>query len=129
VDRSGPCLLVAGRGRSLERVAGADKFAASTVRGRHSTGRSHRLVRWIGSRHLNRRHPRRCVTVCGMAWPTTNNPKTEFVTLRLTVEENDALIAAANAAGMDRSAYVRDCVRRVREADKRKAARLKGRKS
>ena len=64
-----------------------------------------------------------------MAWPTTNNPKTEFVTLRLTVEENDALIAAANAAGMDRSAYVRDCVRRVREADKRKAARLKGRKS
>ena len=61
-----------------------------------------------------------------MAWPTTSNPKTEFVTLRLTKDESDALDVAAQTAGMDRSAYVRDCVRRVRVADAKKAARLRG---
>lgn len=61
-----------------------------------------------------------------MGWPTTTNPKTEFVTLRLTKDEDDDLRAAASAAGMSRSTYVRDCVRRVKEAEARKAARLKG---
>lgn len=60
-----------------------------------------------------------------MAWPTTSDPKTEFVTLRLTVGEAAALDAAASLAGMKRSAYVRDCVRRVSAADQRRAQRLK----
>lgn len=61
-----------------------------------------------------------------MAWPTTQNPKTKFVTLRLTEDESLALDIAAQTSGMDRSAYVRDCVRRVRVSEARKAARLKG---
>lgn len=61
-----------------------------------------------------------------MAWPTTSNPKKQFVTLRLTDGEAQDLDGAASTAGMSRSAYLRDCLRRVTAADKRKAARLKG---
>lgn len=60
-----------------------------------------------------------------MAWPTTSDPKTEFVTLRMTVSERADLDAAASSAGMKPSAYVRDCVKRVRTADARRAANLK----
>ncbi len=60
-----------------------------------------------------------------MAWPTTNDPKTEFVTLRFTASEAASLDAAASTAGMTRSAFVRDSVRRVLTADARRAARLK----
>lgn len=61
-----------------------------------------------------------------MAWPTTSDPKTEFVTLRLTVGEAATLDAAAQAAGQNRSKFVREAVRRVLAADARKAARLRG---
>lgn len=60
-----------------------------------------------------------------MAWKTTSDPKTEFVTIRFTVSEAGELDTAALAAGMSRSKYVRDCVRRVITAEKRRAARLK----
>lgn len=58
-----------------------------------------------------------------MAWPTTNNPRTEFVTLRLTADEAADLDVLANAQGQSRSAAVRDAVARVIEAEQRKAAR------
>lgn len=60
-----------------------------------------------------------------MAWPTTDDPKTEFVTIRLTVGEAADLDAAASAAGQNRSAYVRGAVARVVAADKRRAAKQK----
>lgn len=60
-----------------------------------------------------------------MAWPTTSNPKTEFVTLRFDAQEMADVDAAASTAGMSRSAYLRDCYRRVKAAEKRKVARLK----
>lgn len=64
-----------------------------------------------------------------MAWPTTSDPKTEFATLRFTVGEAADLDAAVQTSGLaNRSAYIRDCVRRVMAADAKKAARLKGRK-
>lgn len=61
-----------------------------------------------------------------MAWRTTNDPKTEFVTIRLTASEAAELDLAAQTAGHSRSAFVRDAVRRVMAAEARKAARLKG---
>lgn len=64
-----------------------------------------------------------------MSWPTTNDPKTEFATLRMTVSEARDLDTAAQTAGMSRSAFVRECVRRVLTADAKKAARLRGRGS
>lgn len=60
-----------------------------------------------------------------MGWPTTANPKRQFVTLRLSDDDAADLDAAAATAGMSRSAYVRDCVRRIKVADAKKAARLK----
>ncbi len=59
-----------------------------------------------------------------MAWPTTNDPKTEFATLRFTASEAASLDAAASLAGMTRSAFIRDAVRRVLTADARRKARL-----
>lgn len=58
-----------------------------------------------------------------MAWPTTNNPRTEFVTLRLTADEAADLDVFANARGQSRSAAVRDAVARVIEAEQRRARR------
>lgn len=63
-----------------------------------------------------------------MAWPTTSNPKTEFVTIRLTADEAVSLDGAASTAGHSRSAYVRDAVRRVIAADVRKQAKLAGKR-
>ena len=57
-----------------------------------------------------------------MAWPTTNDPRTEFITLRLTVSEAADVDAAVAAGGFkSRSAYVRHCVERCQAADAKKA--------
>lgn len=56
-----------------------------------------------------------------MAWPTTTDPKTEFVTVRFTASEAADLDAAAAAAGLKRSGYVREAVQRVIAADQRRA--------
>lgn len=56
-----------------------------------------------------------------MAWPTTNNPRTVFVTIRLTEDEAQDLDAYAQAThSRSRSAAVRDAVNRVIDAHKRK---------
>lgn len=61
-----------------------------------------------------------------MAWPTTNDPRTEFVTLRLTVNEAADLDLYADARGLSRSAAVRDAVSRVITAEQKRAKRQKG---
>lgn len=61
-----------------------------------------------------------------MAWPTTNDPKTEFVTLRLTVGEAADLDVAAANAGERRSSYVRAAVEEKIARDQQ--ARAKTRK-
>jgi hypothetical protein len=53
-------------------------------------------------------------------WPTTNDPRTVFVTVRLTASEAADLDAHAAAGGMSRSQAVRDAVDRVIAASKRK---------
>lgn len=53
-------------------------------------------------------------------WPTTNDPRTVFVTVRLTAGEAADLDAHATACGMGRSAAVRDAVDRVISASKRR---------
>lgn len=58
-----------------------------------------------------------------MGWPTTDDPKTELVTLRLTVGQAADLDTQAQAAGKNRSAYVRDAVDRVIAHDKKRAAK------
>ena len=58
-----------------------------------------------------------------MAWPTTNDPRTEFVTLRLTVGESADLDAYAARKGMKRSEAVRNAVDRVIAAEKKRAQR------
>jgi len=61
-----------------------------------------------------------------MAWPTTDDPRTEFVTVRFTKDEEADirwLMGVTNAK--DRSAAVRQCVDRVVAAEKRAAARRK----
>lgn len=59
-----------------------------------------------------------------MAWPTTDDPRTEFITLRLTVSEAadvDWLIAQTGAR--NRSEAVRDAVSLVIGAERRRSAR------
>lgn len=61
-----------------------------------------------------------------MAWPTTDDPRTEFVTLRFTVSEAadiDWLIAQTGARS--RSQAVRDAVDRVVTVEKKRAAKQK----
>lgn len=62
-----------------------------------------------------------------MAWPTTKEPRTEFVTLRLTKAEAADLDRAVSSSPshQTRSAYVRTALERVLAADARKAARKK----
>lgn len=60
-----------------------------------------------------------------MAWPTTTDPRTEFVTLRLTVSEMGDLDVYAAARGLNRSAAVRDAVNRVIAAEKRRTSKQK----
>lgn len=59
-----------------------------------------------------------------MAWPTTSDPRTEFVTVRLTAAEAADLDALAAAAGQTRSEAVRNCID-VMVAKHKKAARKK----
>ena len=57
-----------------------------------------------------------------MSWPSTDDPRTEFVTVRFTKTEHDDLLwlqGVVNAK--DRSAAVRQCVDRVVAAEKRRA--------
>lgn len=56
-------------------------------------------------------------------WPTTNDPRTVFVTVRLTASEAADLDAHAASLGLTRSAAVRDATDRVIAAKKRKDAR------
>lgn len=60
-----------------------------------------------------------------MAWPTTNDPRTEFVTLRFTVSEAAELDAYAQARGVSRSQAVRDATGRVIAAERKRAQRAK----
>lgn len=64
-----------------------------------------------------------------MAWPTTTDPRTEFVTLRLTVSEAADLDLYADARGMSRSAAVRNAVSRVIAAEQKRAQRANRKQS
>lgn len=61
-----------------------------------------------------------------MSWPTTDDPRTEFATVRFTQDEAadiDWLQGHVNAKS--RSAAIRQCVDRVVAAEKRAARRAK----
>lgn len=61
-----------------------------------------------------------------MAWPTTKDPRTEFVTLRFTVSEAadiDWLQHVTHTSS--RSAAVRDAVGRVVAAERKRASKQK----
>lgn len=61
-----------------------------------------------------------------MAWPKTNDPRTEFVTVRFTATEHaDLLWLMGHVNAKDRSAAVRQCVDRVIAAEKRRARKQK----
>jgi len=60
-----------------------------------------------------------------MAWPTTSDPRTEFVTVRFTTDEADDIDWLVSHTGArSRSAAVRDAVDAMIEAE-RAAARSK----
>lgn len=61
-----------------------------------------------------------------MSWPTTDDPRTEFVTVRFTVAEAAELDSHAQKLGMSRSAAVRDATGRVIAAEARRRSRQKG---
>jgi predicted transcriptional regulator len=61
-----------------------------------------------------------------MSWPTTKDPRTEFVTLRLTVSEAAELDSYAQKRRLSRSAAVREAVGRVIAAERRRAAKARG---
>jgi metal-responsive CopG/Arc/MetJ family transcriptional regulator len=59
-----------------------------------------------------------------MAWPTTNNPRKNFVTMRFTDDEAaDIDYLMARTSARDRSKAVRAAVNRVVAAERRKEAR------
>lgn len=60
-----------------------------------------------------------------MGWPTTDDPKTELVTLRLTAGQAADLDLHAQASGVSRSKYVRDAVERVIAHEKRVAQKTR----
>ena len=62
-----------------------------------------------------------------MAWPTTNDPRTEFVTVRFTRSEADDIDWLISQTGArSRSAAVRDAVDRVVTVEQRRARKQKG---
>lgn len=63
-----------------------------------------------------------------MAWPTTKDPRTEFVTLRLTVREMADLDALASTLGTSRSGAVRQSVERVIAAESKRKQRTKSKR-
>lgn len=64
-----------------------------------------------------------------MGWPTTDDPRTEFVTVRLTKGEAAVLDAYAKDKTFSRSAAVRDSVIRVINAEHKRQAKNRGRKT
>lgn len=61
-----------------------------------------------------------------MSWPTTDDPRTEFVTVRFTADEAaDIAWLAGVTNAKSRSAAVRQSVDRVVAAEKRRAAKSK----
>lgn len=61
-----------------------------------------------------------------MSWPTTKEPRENFVTIRLTdAEAADVAWLQGVINAKDRSKAVRQCVDRVVAAEKRRAARQK----
>jgi len=57
-----------------------------------------------------------------MAWPTTTNPRTEFVTLRLTVDEAaDLDWLQAQTSARSRSEALRTAFERVVKAERKRA--------
>jgi hypothetical protein len=65
-----------------------------------------------------------------MAWPTTDEPRTNFVTIRLTdAEHADLLWLKGVMNARDKSAAVRQSLDRVVAAEKRRARKAKGERS
>lgn len=61
-----------------------------------------------------------------MSWPTTNDPRTEFVTVRFTVAEAaDLAWLQGRVNAKDRSATLRQCADRVIAAERKREAREK----
>lgn len=61
-----------------------------------------------------------------MAWPTTNDPRTEFVTVRFTAAEAaDLAWFTGRSNSKNRSAAVRQCVDRVIAAERKRDAKSK----
>lgn len=61
-----------------------------------------------------------------MAWPTTTDPRTEFITLRLTVTEaSDVDWLQGQTRAKNRSETVRKALDRVIASERKKAARQK----
>ena len=61
-----------------------------------------------------------------MSWPTTDDPRTEFVTVRFTAgEAADIAWLQGITNSKNRSAAVRQCVDRVVSSEKRRAAKSK----
>lgn len=58
-----------------------------------------------------------------MAWPTTDDPRTEFMTNRFTASEMAEIEKAVHASGLKKSEWVRAALHRVIVADKRQQAR------
>ena len=61
-----------------------------------------------------------------MSWPRTDDPRTEFVTLRLTVSEMAELDSYAGKRSLSRSAAVREATGRVIAAEKKRKSRARG---
>lgn len=62
-----------------------------------------------------------------MAWPTTEDPRTEFVTLRLTKPERAELELYAQSTGKKRGVVARDAIFRVIRAERKREAKQKNR--
>lgn len=54
-----------------------------------------------------------------MAWPTTNDPRTEFATLRMTEGESSDVDTEAQFLDMSRSAYIRRATANQIERDRK----------
>jgi len=62
-----------------------------------------------------------------MAWPTTDDPRTQFVTVRFTVDEESDIQWAAGVLNMkDRSALVREAVDRLVASERKRAKKQRG---
>lgn len=61
-----------------------------------------------------------------MSWPTTNDPRTEFVTVRFTASEAaDIAWLQGTVNAKDRSAAVRQCVDRVIAVERKRAKKAR----